>query len=115
MQETGDAPRPSGLVTGAEAGAVIAVEVLVEQEIVSPVRILLKHAAATIDRAPAVLVAQKNVGQPAHNLLRHLIEGHMLTRARGTFDRERIAVVGIILQERSDNEAIHGHPDRSAP
>ena len=41
-------------------------------------RILLKRAGAAIDRAPAVLVAQKNIGQPARNLLRYLIEGQVL-------------------------------------
>ena len=38
MHATGDDPGPSGLVARAEAGSVVAVEVLVEQEVVAPVR-----------------------------------------------------------------------------
>ena len=41
-----DDPRPAGLVTGAEAGAVVAVEVLVEQDVVTPVRVVLELLAS---------------------------------------------------------------------
>jgi hypothetical protein len=59
-------------VTGAEAGAVIAVEVLIEQETVPPVRIVLKRAGAAVDWAPAVLAAGGWQGQTALVERRHL-------------------------------------------
>ena len=40
----GDQPRPSGLMAGADARAVIAVEVFVEQDEVAPVRVDLEYA-----------------------------------------------------------------------
>ena len=46
VHEPGDDAGPAGLVAGAEAGAVVAVEVLVEQQAVAPVRIVLELLAS---------------------------------------------------------------------
>ncbi len=51
IQQAGDDPRPTGLVAGAEAGPVVPVEVLVEEDQVTPVRILLELRGASVDRA----------------------------------------------------------------
>ena len=53
-------PGPAGLMAGAEAGAVVAVEVLVEQDEIAPVRVFLELPRAAVDRPPAVLVAQED-------------------------------------------------------
>src|SRR5690349_20032735 len=53
LDEFGHEPRPSGLMAGAEPGAVVAVEVLVEQNVVVPVRIGLELLGAAVDRPPA--------------------------------------------------------------
>ena len=42
IERAGDEPRPSGLVAGAEACAIVAVEILVEKDVVLPVRIFLE-------------------------------------------------------------------------
>ena len=55
-----DDPGPAGLVARAEAGAVVAVEVFVEQDVVAPVRIVLELLGAAVHRPPAVLVAQED-------------------------------------------------------
>ena len=39
----------------------------------------------------------------------------MFSGAGGTFDCEVVAVVGVVLQQRADDERIDGHPDRAAP
>ena len=44
----------SGLVARTETGPVVAVEVLVEQEIIAPVRVLLKLPGFPIDRPPTL-------------------------------------------------------------
>src|SRR5262245_61574816 len=54
---------PPGLVARAEAGPVVAVEVLVEQDEVAPVRVFLELAGAAVDRAAALPVAQEDAGQ----------------------------------------------------
>src|SRR5437879_1885750 len=51
--------RPAGLVRCAEAGAVVAVEVLVKQQVVAPVRVVLELRGAAVDRAMAGRVAQE--------------------------------------------------------
>ena len=56
----GHQPGPAGLVAGPEPRAVVAVEVLVEQEVVAPVRIGLELLRAAVDGAPAVLVPQED-------------------------------------------------------
>ena len=106
---------PSGLVTRTQAGAVVAVEVLVEQEVITPVRVLLKFAGRSIERTPPVIVPQKDAGQPTRDFLGNLIQRHVPARARWTFDGEIIPVVAVILQEGPDDQAVDGHPDRSAP
>ena len=50
VQQAGDHPRPSRLMVGPEPGAVVAVEVLVEQEMVAPVRVLLELPRPAVDR-----------------------------------------------------------------
>jgi hypothetical protein len=44
-------------VTGADAGAVIAVEIFVEQDQITPMRIVLKRLRTAVDRPAAVGVA----------------------------------------------------------
>ena len=61
----GDDSGPAGLVAGAEAGPVVAVEILVEQEAIAPVRVRLELPGLSIDRATALLVFQKDVPEPA--------------------------------------------------
>ena len=56
LDQPGHQPGPTGLVRGAQAGAVVAVEVLVEQDVVPPVLVLLEDGGAAVDRAAAVLV-----------------------------------------------------------
>jgi hypothetical protein len=51
-------------MTGANARAVVAVEVLVKQEHVAPMWVLLEFLYATVDRTPAIGIAQENARQP---------------------------------------------------
>ena len=71
-------PGPAGLVARAEPGAVVAVEVLVEEDVVAPVGIGLELLRAAVDGSPAVLVAQEDAGEPVGDLLGHLEEVHHL-------------------------------------
>ena len=49
--------RPAGLVAGPNARAVVAMEVLIEQQQITPVRILLELLRAAVDRPAAAAVA----------------------------------------------------------
>ena len=52
--QVGDQPGPAGLVRGADAGAGVAVEVLVELEQVVPFRVGLELLDRAVDGAPAI-------------------------------------------------------------
>src|SRR6476660_4195973 len=48
---------PSGLMAGAQSGAVVTVKVFIEQDVVAPVGIALEFLCAAIDGPPPLLVA----------------------------------------------------------
>src|SRR5947209_5866795 len=102
MHAAGDDSGPAGLVTGTESGTVIAVEVLVKQDEITPVRVLLKRSGSPIDRTLALLISQEDVGQPPRDLFGNLIEVHVPSGAGGTFDGKIIPVIGVIVQQGSD-------------
>src|SRR5262245_61987575 len=51
IEQDGDNAGPSGLVAGAEPGAVVSVEVFVEQNEIPPVLVILELRGASVDRA----------------------------------------------------------------
>ena len=72
-------------MTGAQASSIVAVKVLVEEDVVAPVRILLELPGAAVDRAPALPVAQEDVAQPPRDLRGDLLR--MTGRRCRSFDR----------------------------
>src|SRR6185312_5204239 len=58
-------------MTGAESGAGVAVEVLVEQQIIAPVRVFLELATLSKDRTAPILVALKQIDHSVGDLFRH--------------------------------------------
>ena len=98
-----------------DAGPVVAVEELEEQDEVPPVRIVLEGLGAAVDGPPPVLVAKKDAGQAARHFFRHLVEVHHVPRTGRTFDLEVVAVEGVVVEERPDDQAVDWHPDRAPP
>src|SRR6267142_1940803 len=98
-----------------KAGAVVGVEVLVEQNVILPVRILLELLGSTIDGALAALIAEKNARQSLGNFFGNLEQGHVFPRAGGTLDLEVVPVEQVKVQQSADQEYVHRHPDRPAP
>ena len=58
LDALGHQPGPAGLVAGAQPCAVVAVEVLVEEDVIPPMRIGLELLRAAVNGSPAVLVAE---------------------------------------------------------
>ena len=54
-------------MTGADTSAIVAVEILIEQQAVAPVSIALELLGAAEHRPPAGLIAQEDPCQPAGN------------------------------------------------
>src|SRR5262249_25485078 len=89
----GDDAGPAGLVAGPEAGPVVAVEVLVEQDEVPPVRVGLELLGAAVDRAATVVVPQEDARRSTADLLGDLLEVHSPSGPGGAFDGEGVTVV----------------------
>src|SRR5262245_52910081 len=64
VHHAGDDAGPPGLMARPQARPIVAVEVLVEEDQVPPVRVLLELCRTTINRTPAVLSLQEHVRQP---------------------------------------------------
>src|SRR5262245_13397602 len=102
-------------MAGPDAGAFVSVEVLVEQDQVTPVWIVLKLLGAPEDGAPAGAIVQEDPGEAPRELGGHLPQVQFPTRARRALDGETLAVEVVELLERLDEQIVHGEPDRAAP
>ena len=114
-EEQRDEPGPAGLVARAETGAVVAVEVLVEQQQVAPVRIGLEQLGAPEHGAPPALVAQEGRGQAPADLVGHLEQVQLVARAGRALapSGRRRSTRG--AAEPADDDQVHGEPHRSPP
>src|SRR5262249_50830402 len=75
------------------ARAVVALEVLVEQDEVAPMRIVLELLRSTECRTLSSPVAKKDSGQPRRKLLRHFEQGHQPARPCWILHGEIVAIV----------------------
>src|SRR5262249_46362176 len=73
MHHTRNHTGPSGLMAGAEPSPVIAVEILVEENEVTPVRVLLELVAAAVNRAIALVVPEKDAFQTSCDFFSDLV------------------------------------------
>src|SRR3954452_8040158 len=77
-QQVDDEGGPPGLVTGAEAGAVVAVEVLEEQQVVAPRGVLGEQPLSTEDGASSGLVGEPDADQTVSQVAGHLTDRALL-------------------------------------
>src|ERR1700688_3165440 len=68
-QQSCDQARPAGLMRGADAAAVVAIEILVKQQVITKVRILLRAGVLRMHGPQAVLTAQEYPRQPVRKLV----------------------------------------------
>src|SRR5262249_28478315 len=106
---------PTALVAGAEPGAVVAVEIFIEQYIIAPVWVRLKALSAAVDGPAPVVVLQKDADEPARQVGGHLVKVHELARAARALHPVIGAVIVMVLLQRLDHEEVGGEPDRAAP
>src|SRR5215813_8124535 len=76
MHAAGDHSSPARLMARANAGAVVAVEVLVEEDEIPPVRVLLELPAASVHGPAAGLVPPPDPGGPPVHVLSDLLPRH---------------------------------------
>ena len=110
-----DGAGPAGLVAGADAGAVVAVEVFVERDQVVPVRVGLELLYSAVDRPASVLVVGERRRQARGDFGGDLEQVHLLPRAGGALDFELVAVVAVQLSQPAQDDDVHREPHRAAP
>src|SRR5262249_23253661 len=81
-------PLPTSLMTGTKSGSVVAVEVLIEQQVISPSGVALEFLSAAEDRPAAILIAQKNPTQTTGDFASNLEQVHQPGGTRWTSDFE---------------------------
>src|SRR6478609_8743632 len=69
LNQRRDRARPSRLVAGAQACAVVAVEILVEEKVVAPVRVFLERLRAAVDRPSPGRVLEEDPGEAVGDFL----------------------------------------------
>src|SRR5215831_6476226 len=75
LDACGHEPRPAGLVAGPQSGAVIAMKVLIEEEVVAPMGVGLERLGPPVDGPATTFIAQKDAREPRCNLTGYLEEG----------------------------------------
>src|SRR6516162_8982576 len=91
LQQLGDQRGPSGLVTGADAGPGVPVEILMERNEVAPVIVLLKLAVVPEHRSAAFVVTEEDAAQPAGNLPGYLPQCQVLAGTGWALHLEAVA------------------------
>src|SRR5690349_2697348 len=90
-------PSPAGLVAGAKSSAIVAMEILIEKNIIAPVRVGLEFFGTAVYRPPTLFVPEKDAGEPPGNIHGHLEEVHHAAGTRRTFDFEAVAIIQVEL------------------
>src|ERR1700683_1093621 len=115
FDQLGHQAGPPSLMTCAEAGAVVAMKVLVEQNQISPVRIVLEYFGSTVDGPAAVVATQERTDHTARKFGGPLPQIAVFPGASRAFNLEILAIVMMKLLQRLDQEIVHGKPDGPAP
>src|SRR5258708_1990065 len=102
-------------MTRAETRTVVAVKVFVEQNVIAPVGVGLKLLGAPIHRPATILVAHKGCGKPIGDLVAHLKEVQHVAGSGWTLNLKTVAVVGVELQQRSNDHDVYRKPHRTSP
>src|SRR6185369_14495496 len=79
IQRQRDESGPARLMARTESRTVVPVEVLVEQDVVAPVRVLLELLRSTVDGPLPISVAHEDRGQSSGDLLGHFEQRHLLS------------------------------------
>lgn len=115
MHSAGDEAGPAGLMACAEAGAVVAIEIFVEQDVVTPVGVLLKLRGAAVDGASSRAIFQENAMQPVIDFAGDFVESHLAAGTGGAFDFKGVAEICVVVEKSADDQAVDGRPDWAAP
>src|SRR5437879_1968875 len=115
LEELRHKPGPSGLMAGADSRPIIAVEILVEKQVVPPMRIRLKFFRSAENSSPAVRIPEKDVDQTMRKLGGHLPERHEAAGTGRTLHLKFLPDVMMKFLKGFDQKEVDRHPDGAAP
>ena len=72
LEQVGHHGCPAGLMACANTAPRITMEVLVEWDVITPMRIVLERRVRAKDRSATLLVTQKDAGETMREILRYL-------------------------------------------
>src|ERR1700745_3457473 len=102
-------------MTGADSGSGVAMEVLVKQDEVTPVRVGLEFFQVAEHWPSAATVSQEYARQTARQFARYLPQRHHLSGSSRELDFEVVAEVVVKFLQRLDEQVVRREPDRSSP
>src|SRR5690349_20899968 len=115
LEQLGYKPCPAGLVAGPDACAVVAVEIFVKQDQVTPVGISLEYFCSTINGPAPVCFPQKDSAQALRDHTGCFPKRQHIAGGRRAFHLQTVAVIVVILLQGFDNQEVDGKPHRPAP
>src|SRR5215467_11081256 len=78
LNEFGDQAGPSRLMAGAQTGAVVPVEIFEKEDVIPPMRIVLKFPGSAVDSPFTLLITKEDAAETVRNLLADFEEIHHL-------------------------------------
>src|SRR5947199_9819148 len=90
-------------------------EVFIEEDEVAPMRVFLELLRPSVDRPPAICIAQENTRQSTLNLLGHFEQGHVAAGTSRALNFELIAVEAVQVHQASNDQRIDWHPHWPPP
>ena len=107
--------RPAGLVGRAEPGAVVAVEVLVEHQVVLPRRVVLQPLGPPEAGPPAVRADQEDRDEPVLQVGDDGVQRQPVARAGRVLDGQVVAEEAVVALEGADDQVVEREPERAPP
>src|SRR5215207_7867003 len=98
-------------MAGTTTLARFAVKVLVEPEIIAPVRVGLEVVVVAVQRTAAFVIAPENADQAASEFVCGFIKWHCFTAGH----KELVAKVFVVDVERLNDKLVERRPDRTTP
>ena len=112
-QERRGEGRPSGLMRRAKTLSGLGVEVLIEEEQISPGWIVSEARIWAVRRPPVIRVEQKQAEQTAPEFCSHLVKIRPLARSGRELGRQVLAEKVVKVPQRFDREEVQGKPNWS--
>src|ERR1700677_1996487 len=102
-------------MTGAQSMTGIAMKILIEQKEILVPRLLIEPVVFPMQRTPPGRIPFKQADHPFRQVVRYLLQGLCLPRARRILYRQPVAIEFPVLPDRLDDQIVDRYPDRPAP